>query len=171
MKKTLVTTAIASSLLFAGQTVQAEESAYIGLQYNMYTVGIDGLDDLEPDGLVVKLGGDISEHFQLETRFGRSLSDDNVDGAALKVDEYIGFYVKGGMEFADMVFPYVALGYTKVDFEFHGSQNDLTESDLSYGIGADVRIGQFQVGLEWIMLQDKSDYDLENLNVSAAWRF
>ena len=61
------------------------------------------------------------------------------------------------MEFADMVFPYVALGYTKVDFEFHGSQNDLTESDLSYGIGADVRIGQFQVGLEWIMLQDKSD--------------
>ena len=48
MKKTLVTTAIASSLLFAGQTVQAEESAYIGLQYNMYTVGIDGLDDLEP---------------------------------------------------------------------------------------------------------------------------
>lgn len=170
MKKTLFTALAASGLLFAGQQALAEGN-YIGAQYNMYTFSTSDMQDLEPDGLVLKLGGDLNENFQLEGRFGRSLSDDNNNVTALKIDEYIGFYVKGGMEFADMVFPYVTLGYTKVDFEFYGDDLDQTESDLSYGLGADVRFGDVQVGIEWIMLQDKSDYELENLNLSCAWRF
>ncbi|MEN8670914.1 MAG: hypothetical protein ABF318_17425, partial [Ketobacter sp.] len=73
--------------------------------------------------------------------------------------------------FADMLFPYVILGYTKVDYEFWGASIDQTESDLSYGLGADVELGSFKVGLEWMMLQDKSDYELEGLSLNGAWRF
>lgn len=171
MKKTLLAVTAATGLMVGAQAAMAEDGLYIGAQYNLYTFSTSGLDDLEPDGLALVLGGDLNENFQIEGRFGRSLSDDNVTGAALKVDEHIGFYVKGGMKFADLVFPYVILGYTKVDYEFWGASIDQTESDLSYGLGADVELGQFKVGLEWMMLQDKSDYELEGLSLSGAWRF
>ncbi len=171
MKKAIIGTALASGLLLAGQNAIAEDSGYIGLQYNMYTLSVSGVDDLEPDGLALKLGGNLNDNFQIETRLGRSLSDDNIPEAALKIDDYIGFYLKGGMDFANIVFPYIAVGYTKVDFEFYGDPVAQTESDISYGVGADAHFGPFQVGVEWMMLQDKTDYELENLAVSAAWRF
>jgi len=109
----------------------------------------------------------------LETRLGRSLSDDNEHnvGLTLKVDELIGFYAKGGMDFANMVFPYFVLGYSKVDLEFEGAATEQTESDISYGIGADFHFGMMQVGLEWLMMLDKSDYELDTLSLTAAYRF
>ncbi len=170
MKKTLITAAMATGLLCASQHSLADE-LYMGAQYNLYTFSTSDLSDLEPDGLAFVIGGNLNENFQLEGRFGRSLSDDNVDGAALKVDDHVGFYIKGGMTFADMVFPYVVLGYTKVDLEFYDAPISYTESDLSYGVGADVELGQFSVGLEWMMLQDKTDYELEGLSLSGKWRF
>ncbi|AUM11845.1 porin family protein [Ketobacter alkanivorans] len=170
MNKMLIAAATATGLLCASQSALAEGDTYIGAQYTMFTVSTSGADDLEPDGMALVLGGKLSDNFMIEGRFGRSLSDDNIPGVALKVDEQIGFYVKGGMEFADMVFPYVALGYTKVDFETRGAI-DQTESDLSYGVGADLHFGNLQVGIEWMMLQDKTDYELEGLSLTGAWRF
>ncbi|MAR92091.1 MAG: outer membrane beta-barrel protein [Pseudomonadota bacterium] len=170
MNKTLLAAATAVGLIFAAPVAMAEGDHYIGAQYNLYTLGTSALDDLEPEGLALVLGGNVSENFQLEARLGRSLSDDNVTGAAMKVDDHIGFYVKGGMTFADIVFPYIALGYTKVDLEFY-DQRSQTESDLSYGVGADVAVGPVTLGLEWMKLQDKSDYDLEGLSLTGAWRF
>lgn len=171
MNKALIGSTLATTLMLSSQHALAEPTAYVGLQYNLYTVSATGMDELEPDGASLKLGGSINDNFQLEGRFGRSLSDDNGSNAAIKVDEYIGFYLKGGMDFADMVFPYLILGYTKLDLEYYGSPTDQTESDLSYGVGADLHFDQFMVGIEWIMLQDKSQVEVENLNLSAAWRF
>lgn len=170
MKKLLIAAATASGLLCASSAVLAENDLYVGAQYNMYSLGASGISDLEPDGLAVVLGGKVNENFMLEGRFGRSLSDDNGSGTALKIDDHIGFYVKGGMEFANMVFPYVVLGYTKVDLEFYNELTQ-TESDLSYGVGADVHFGNMQVGVEWMKLQDKTDYELEGLSLTGAWRF
>ena len=170
MKKTLIAAAMATGLICGSHSALADD-LYLGAQYNLYTFSTSELDDLEPDGLLLVLGGKIDENFQVEGRFGRSLSDDNVTGAALKVDEYVGFYVKGGMTFADMVFPYVILGYTKVDLEFWGEPLDYTESDLSYGLGADVQLGDFSVGLEWIKLEDKTDFELEALSLNGKWHF
>ena len=170
MKKTLIAAAMATGLVCGSQQALADD-LYLGAQYNLYTFSTSDLDDLEPDGLAFVIGGNLNENFQVEGRFGRSLSDDNVQGAALKVDELVGFYVKGGMTFADMVFPYVILGYTKVDLEFWGEPLDYTESDLSYGVGADVELGNFSVGLEWMMLQDKTDYEREGLSFNGKWRF
>ncbi|MGB3622659.1 MAG: porin family protein [Ketobacter sp.] len=171
MKKALITTAITSGLFFTSQLTMAEEQNYVGLQYNMFTYSEDGLGDLEPEGVALVIGGELNDNFRLEGRLGSSTADDNVAGVALAIDNYIGFYVKGGMRFADMVFPYVVLGYSLVDLKSHDANYYDTESDLSYGVGADVNFGNFQVGLEWIMLQDKSAYELENLSLTAAWRF
>lgn len=171
MNKALIAGTFAATLL-TSQLSLAQQSGYVGMQYNLYKVSANGImDELEPDGITLKLGGNISDSFQLEGRFGRSLSDDNGTGNAIKVDEYVGFYVKAGHKFADMVFPYLILGYTKLDVEYYGNPTDQTESDISYGVGADLHFDRFMVGIEWIMLQDKSQIDVENLNLSAAWRF
>lgn len=171
MNKALIAGTFAATLLTSQHSL-AQQSGYVGMQYNLYKVSANGImDELEPDGITLKLGGNIGDNFQLEGRFGRSLSDDNGSNSAIKVDEYVGFYVKAGQEFADMVFPYLILGYTKLDVEYYGNPTDQTESDISYGVGADVHFDRFMVGIEWIMLQDKSQIDVENLNLSAAWRF
>lgn len=169
MKKAILSTALATSLMgFAG--LASAEHSYVGVDYQMYSFGASGIDDMEPDAMVFKLGSSVSDYAIIEGRFGRSLTDDNANSTALKIDEIIGIYVKGGMDVMDMVFPYAVLGYSKVDFEFYG-EPDQTESDLSYGVGADLYFGNLQVGAEWMMMQDKTDYELEVVSVSAAWRF
>jgi len=173
MKKSTIAATISaiatSTLLLTSQN--SLDINYLGANYILYTHSQSGLDDLNPDGLALVIGGKLNENFRLEGRFGRSISDDNVPGAALKIDDYVGFYVKGGMSFADIVFPYIALGYTKVDFEYWGAPIAETESDLSYGVGADLDLGKFKLGLEWMMLQDKKDYELQGLSLSGAWCF
>jgi len=42
---------------------------------------------------------------------------------------------------------------------------------MSYGLGGDLHFGSFQVGAEWMMAQDKTDYELKLATISAAWRF
>ncbi len=173
MKKALVSTALSSSLILLSQTSTAEENLqnYIGLQYDMFTYSESGIPDLEPEGIALVFGGELNDNFRLEGRFGSATADDNAPTLALSVDNYIGFYTKGGMRFANMVFPYIVVGYSLVDLKAHNSSYYDTESDISYGVGADVNFNNFQVGLEWIMLQDKSAYELENLSVTASWLF
>lgn len=168
MKKAILSTALATALLGSASAALAE--SYVGADYQMYTFSTSGVDDLEPDALVFKLGSSLGDYAKLEGRFGRSLSDDNADGVAMKIDEIIGFYVKGGMDVMNMVFPYAVLGYSKVDFEVRDLP-DQTESDMSYGVGADFHFGSMQVGVEWMMMQDKTDYELEVISLSGAWRF
>ena len=146
-------------------------SNYIAVQYNTYEFSYDADEDLEPDGFTFNLGSHINENFIIEGRFGRSASDDNGNGVALKIDDYIGFYTKAGMTFADMVFPYIVLGYSKVDLELYNASIAQTESDFSYGIGAHVHYQDFQAGIEWMKVQDKTEFDLDALSLSFGWRF
>ena len=168
MKKAILSSAVAAALL--GSATGALAEGYVGLDYQMYTFSASGADDMEPQSMVLKLGGSLGQYAKVETRFGRSVADDNANGTDLKIDEIIGFYVKGGMDVMDLVFPYAVIGYSKVDFEFH-DQPDQTESDVSYGVGADFHFGDMQVGVEWMMMQDKTDYELEVVSLSGAWRF
>lgn len=171
MKKTLMGSALAAGLLFSTTTALAG-TGYVGIDYQMLNVSFDEseLDDFEPQAIALRVGGSLSDYAQLEARFGSSVADDNTDDGALAVDNLIGFYLKGGMELMDLVFPYLAVGFTKVDFSSPGELSE-TESDLSYGLGADLHFGDFQVGAEYMVLQDKTDYQLDAISVSAAWRF
>lgn len=168
MKKALLTTAMATSMMGLSASALAEH--YVGLDYQQYSLSSSGMSDLEPESVALRLGSSLGDYARVEGRFGRSVADDNNEVTALKIDQYIGFYVKGGMTVADMVFPYAIIGYSKVDLETYGERAE-TESDMSYGVGADLHFGQFQVGAEWMMMHDKSDYELEVISLSGAWRF
>lgn len=170
MNKALYSPLFIAGIALASQPAQATDN-YIGIMYNMYTFSGSDLEDMEPEGFTINLAGALNDNFLIEGRLGHGISDDNANGTALKIGEYIGFYVKGGMDFANMIFPYAIIGYSKVDVEVGRQSPPNTESDISYGIGADLHFGHFQVGLEWMTLLDESDYKVENLGLSAAYRF
>lgn len=169
MKKALIGTALASGLLLATPATFAG-TGYIGIDYQMYTTVIEQVPDLQPEAVALRLGGHLNDYFQVEGRIGSGTKGDEIDGDSLQVDNIFGFYLKGGVDLADLFFPYLMLGYTKVEFQ---SPDELgqTESDMSYGFGGDLHFGSFQIGAEWMMAQEKTDYELKMTTVSAAWRF
>ncbi len=171
MKKALIATALASGILVTAPAALAG-TGYIGMDYQLFNITPDasGADDFSPEGIAVKIGGSLSDYAMIEGRFGSSSADDNANDTALQVDNFMGVFIKGGMDVANMVFPYVIVGATKFEFQAY-DEPDETESDLSYGVGADLHFGDLQFGAEWMMMQDTKDFDMEVISVSAAWRF
>ncbi|MEZ5506434.1 MAG: porin family protein [Gammaproteobacteria bacterium] len=169
MKKALIGTALVSGMLLSTPTVMAG-TGYIGLDYQMFRLVSEGIDDLQPEGAALRLGGSLSDNFMIEGRIGQSTGSDETDGVSLKVDDYMGLYLKAGVDVMDMLFPYVAAGFSKVDLTTDNDPSE-TEGGFSYGFGADVHLGNFQVGAEWMMMLDEADYELKTTSVSVAWRF
>ena len=59
-------------------------------------------------------------------------------------------------------------------------QKNAVNRAVSYGVcaaidemdaRADLHIGNFQVGAEWMMMLDESEYELKTTSVSVGWRF
>src|SRR3990167_3352987 len=169
MKKALLGTVLASGLLLATPATFAG-TGYVGIDYQLFTAVIENVPDLEPEAVALRIGGHLNDNFQLERRIGSGTKNDSVEGESLQVDNIFGFYLKGGVDLANMFFPYLLLGYTKVEFQSPGDIGQ-TESDMSYGFGGDLHFGSFQIGAEWMMAQDKTDYELKMTTLSAAWRF
>ena len=170
MKKALIGTALASGILLSAQTTLAD-TGYVGIDYQMYTYSVSGQDDAEPESIALKLGGSLNQYFKVEARLGRSVKDDNTQSDAVKVSNTVGFYLKGGMDVMNMVFPYFITGYSKYDIKHYGDTYTAAESAVSWGVGADFHYQKVQVGVEWMRVADKSQYDLEAVSVSAAYRF
>ena len=170
MKKALIGTALATGILLSAQNTLAD-TGYVGINYQMYTLSASGQDDLQPQGIALKIGGSLNQYFQVEGRIGTGTQDDNISGAAIMITNTQGFYLKGGMDVMNMVYPYVIAGFTKYDIKQYGDQLADTESGSSYGVGADFHYKRIQVGVEWMKLDDNSQYDLDQVSVSAAWRF
>ena len=170
MKKALIGTALATGILLSAQNTLAD-TGYIGINYQMYTLSASGQDDLKPQGVALKIGGSLNQYFQMEARLGTGTTNDNNASQSITITNTQGFYLKGGMDVMNMVYPYVIAGFTKYDIQKYGYSNADTESGTSFGVGADFHYKHMQVGLEWMRLDDKSRYNLDQLSVSAAWRF
>lgn len=168
MKKTLIGTALATGMVLSVPSAMAADG-YIGLDYQMFRLVAEGLSDPQPEGVAVRLGGSLNDYFRVEGRIGSSTGNDEVDGVGVKVDDYMGLYLKSGATLANSLFPYVAIGFSKADVVVDDEPE--TEGDFSWGVGADLHIGNFQVGAEWMMMLDESEYELKTTSVSVGWRF
>ncbi len=168
MKKALIGTAVATGILLSTPSVMAD-TGYVGIDYQMFRLVTDDSGDFEPEGAALRLGGSLSDYVMVEARLGASTGGDAVDDVSFKVDDFMGFYVKTGVDLANLVFPYVAVGLTKVDLVTDDMRE--TEGDMSYGVGADVHFGSLQAGIEWMMLLDETHYELKTGTLSLAWRF
>ncbi|SFH38778.1 porin family protein [Modicisalibacter xianhensis] len=186
----LLSTVVISGPVFAAPT----GSSYVGLQYSKlnYEAEYDydylgqeyDLDlEAEPDALIGRVGYFVTDYFALEARVDMGLSDEEVtvedykSGVDVGVDYMYGLYGIGYLPLADTLALYALLGYTGIESQFDSpiGKVEETESDFSYGVGAEVNFTPTMAGsVEYVTYLDESDqYDFTLTAISAglSYRF
>ena len=169
---------------FAGLT----EGAYAGIQYTSFDFSFEDVsEDFSPTGLIGRAGSNINQYISIEGRLGIGLSDDTVtvsDGVttasvSIELDTLIGIYGVGHVPLGKSSSIYALVGLTQIDGTASASATGLgaasvsdDESDLSYGIGADIGIlYNVWVNVEYVQYLDKSDIDVSAIAVGMKFGF
>jgi outer membrane immunogenic protein len=169
---------------FAGLT----EGAYAGVQYASFDFSFEDVsEDFSPTGLIGRAGSNINQYFSIEGRLGFGLSDDTVsvsDGVttasvSIELDTLIGAYGVGHVPLGKSSSIYALVGLTQVDATASAALTGSgsasfsdDESDLSYGIGADIGIlYNLWINVEYVQYLDKSDLDLSAIALGIKFGF
>lgn len=150
------------------------EGLYAGALLTRTTVSIDGFGDANPMAIGAKLGMPINKNFAVEARLGTGLSDDSLLGIDVKVDSFAGVYAKGILPLSDTASVYGLLGYmqSKLKFEGAGGSASGSDSDVSYGFGADFALsGGTSVGVEWARIFKDDVSKIDGLTLSVSFKF
>lgn len=150
------------------------EGLYAGALLSRATVSFDGGDDASPTTIGAKLGMSINKNFAVEARLGVGLTDDSISVFDLKVDNFAGIYAKGILPVSDVASVYGLLGYTqgKITLEGLGGSASDSDSDISYGIGADFAVSSnTSVGVEWARLFKGDGYKVDGLTLGVSFKF
>ncbi len=183
---------------FLSTPATAEPSYYGGvnfafLKHEVSSVSATGngrtisLDDtsLNYTALVGRLGVQFHENLSVEARLGLGIGDDTLDADVTrgsststlsidaKIDNFYGGYFRVGMP-VEQFYPYVLAGWTEVDFELEtgGATASSGESDVSYGIGTDIRVSNnISANLEWANYYDKGDSKISGFLIGIVTSF
>ncbi|HET8802701.1 MAG TPA: porin family protein [Marinobacter sp.] len=185
MRKTL---SMVSALCLASTSglVTAEEmgqKAYVGANYNFVTYDEDTLDDeLDLGALSGKVGAKINPYVSAELRAGFGVADETASNgsisAKLELDYIVGGYALFGIPNETQIYPYVALGFTKGELTatISGPGGSVSasesESDLSYGVGANVALTDNVVlNAEYMQYIDKDEYEVSGISIGGSYLF
>ena len=159
----------------AAAAAGAEPGFYVGGGYTFATLDIDGASSNADVGALFARGGyQINEYIALEARLGDGVQDDTVDGVKLEIDNMYGGYVKVGRPSEVGLYPYALLGYTHVELKARvpGYSATSSDSDVSYGIGADYWFSrQLSAGLEYANFYDKDGVKVSGLTLGMNYKF
>lgn len=157
----------------------AQESFYAGGLLTRTTYSEDGIDETSPTAIGFNVGAKINQNFAVEGRVSTGLSDDStqvlgVIPADAKVKSLFGLYGKGILPLSDAASVYGLLGYTraKLGIEGSGFDDSGSESDVSYGVGAEFALtNTTSLAIEWAQLVKKDDAKLTGLTLGVAFKF
>ena len=173
-----------SSNALAGLT----QGAYAGIQYAAVDFSFEDIsEDFNPTALIGRAGSNINKYVSIEGRLGFGLSDDTItatDGTttasvSIDLDTLIGVYGVGHVPLGKSSSIYALVGFTQVDATASASATGFgsaslsdDESDLSYGIGADISIlYNVAVNVEYVQYLDKSDFDVSAIAIGMKFGF
>lgn len=160
--------AVVATVIAACGTAFAEEGLYVGGTLSRVEYKPDGGSSFTPTAIGAVLGKEFSPNFAAEVRLGTGLSSD----ANVEVNNYAGFYGKGILPVSKEVSVYGLLGYTSAKLNFKGGGGSVSDSGLSYGLGADFAVSRaVSLGVEWASLVRPSGYDLNALSFLAKFKF
>lgn len=184
MHKALVISAIASAITLVSNPAisGAVGEKYIGIQYAIGDYSEDGIpEDFSPTALVGRLGGYVSPNFSIEGRLGFGVQDDtqNIFGfdATLELDSLMGVYGVGHLNLAPSSSVYGLVGFSRVEGtasipSVPGASASEDETDLSFGIGANIGFGNnVAFNIEYISYASKSTFDLNALGLGLTIGF
>jgi opacity protein-like surface antigen len=191
-KKIMISVISTASLMSSNVLAGQPGVVYGGIQYASLdaTISVDGTtipEDFSPTALIGRVGSNINQNFSIEGRLGLGLSDDTitatdgVDTASLSVelDTLIGVYGIGHIMLNETSSVYGLIGFSKLDGTITASLTNFgsasiseDESGLSYGIGADIGVGNnVALNLEYVQYLNKSDFDVSALAAGVKFGF
>lgn len=168
--------------LLAASIVSASCAASAADMYAGGGVAVLDADEVTLNAVYGRFGAFFNENISAEARLGLGVGDDstNYEGFDTKVelDNFYGVYLRGGIPAGEIFYPYAVLGYTKAKAStstsvfgetFSGSDSD---SDLSYGVGADFAVTEnLKINAEYLSYIDKDELELTGFSVGVAFSF
>lgn len=156
--------------LLAASIVSASCAASAADMYAGGGVAVLEADELTFNAVYGRFGAFFNENISAEARLGLGVGDDTLDGAKHELDNYYGAYVRGGIPAGETFYPYAILGYTKGKVSAAGG-GSVSDSDLSYGVGADFKITEtLKINAEYLTYIDK-DAELTGFSAGVAFSF
>lgn len=172
MFKKLTTISIAVAALSFGSQAMAEH--YVGGNISAYKVDIDGVDNANLVALYGRLGTEFTENFSGEIRVGTGIDDDKIGPVKVELNHFYGAYVRGTIPIADAFYPYAVVGFTRTELEVKvpGFSEKDSGSDVSFGVGADIRLtSNTDLNLEYMNYYDKDEVSLDGFSLGFTYRF
>ena len=174
MKKKSLTKIIGLSALIASTGVLADAGWYVGGSYAQLDTDVAGVVEFDLAALVFNVGYKINDYVAVESRLGTGIADDDILGIDLELDYLWGLYTKIGIPTGTGFYPYAVLGYTKAELELSafGMTESESDSDISYGIGADFGVNEnLGIFVEYMNWYDDEDIEITGFNIGLNYKF
>jgi outer membrane immunogenic protein len=175
ISKKIAVAAIGLSSLLCN-AVYAEGSYFGGnASFVKYSDDVIG-EDASLTAVFGRLGTMFNENISGEIRVGFGIADDTVlDVVDVELDNLFGAYVRGGIPVADAFYPYAIIGYTRgklsASVSGFGSESG-TESDISFGVGADFDVASnITLNAEYMNFLDKDGAEISGFSFGLASKF
>lgn len=174
--------AVAAALLSASFAAAAAEP-YFGGSFAVVDYSVDGISsDASLNAIYGRGGLMFNDNISGEVRLGFGIGDDSINAgpyeATIELKNMIGAYVRGGIPVGESFYPYAIIGYTRAEADTEISGPDLnessseSESDLSFGVGADFSITEtLKVNGEYMTYFDKDGAELSGFSIGVAKSF
>lgn len=166
-------TAIFKSFL-AASIVSASCAASAAEMYAGGSVAVLDADEVTLNAVYGRFGAFFNENISAEARLGLGVGDDSIGPVNFELDNFYGAYVRGGIPAGEVFYPYAILGFTKGKTSYSGGGFDGSdsESDLSYGVGADFKVtDSLKINAEYVTYYDKDAAELTGFSAGVAFSF
>jgi opacity protein-like surface antigen len=189
MKNKLVYIILACSLLLLNHTAIAQPYGeyYAGAQYAKGDYNDERISaNFEPSMVVGRFGKFFNPNVAVEARLGMGLDEDTqfipelglngIDGT-LELNSLIGVYLAGHLNLTASSSLYAIVGSSRVEAKasapaFPVADATESETDISYGVGANIGIlNNVALNIEYMQYLDEDHFDLSAIAVGALVRF
>jgi outer membrane immunogenic protein len=169
---------IKTSLLIASMGISSVSLAnemYFGGSFAATEYSATGLyEDASLTVFSGKMGTKFDDNFAAEARVGFGIDDGTVDvGINVKLKSFYGVYLKAGFPVSDTFYPYAVLGYTRSEIELSDKRFafSTSESDSSFGLGADFNFESLTLNVEYLNYLDKGGAEVSGISIGFSKSF
>ena len=142
----------------------AMEKPYVGVDYQLQYLTVNGSSEVQPDGFRLRLGTDINSYLGVEAQIGVGGSSDSivVDNAGttwdVKTDSFYALFVKPQLSIGTAASIFALAGGSYVDISASSNTGKSVkgfENGFAYGAGVDVSIYKgVRLGADYIQYLD-----------------
>tara|TARA_B100000676_G_C17988307_1_gene793319 strand:+ start:770 stop:1285 length:516 start_codon:yes stop_codon:yes gene_type:complete len=165
----------AATLLVLMPCLAAADDGFIGINYTQLEQNdrFFGDDRFDTGEVFARLGGHINEYVSAEMRLGTTLANNSEMGSEYRFNYHAGAYLAVGYRFG-FVRPYALVGFTAGEEEVEGPTGTFTNTieDVSYGVGADVIVGEhFGANVEYTQYYDIGNVTYKGPSIGLVYQF